>query len=69
MLKKLAEKRNTLLIVFAVTFLILWALTLIFGNGEDKTFVLVLSLIFPFVIYGAYRLIFKIGGKNASSKN
>jgi len=60
MFNKLAQKKNVVLIACIAVFLILWTLTLIFGNGEDKTIVLVLSLILPFFIYGMVRLMFKI---------
>lgn len=65
MLNKLVQKKNVILIVCAAVLLILWVLTLIFGNGEDKTMVLVLSLVLPFVIYGFVRLIFRIVRINA----
>ena len=68
MLNKLAQKKNTILIVCASVLLILWTLTLFFGNGEDKTKVLVLSLVLPFVIYGFARLMFKVVRINASLK-
>ena len=60
MLNKLVQKKNVVLIVCAAVLLILWMLTLIFGNGEDKVRVLVLALVLPFVIYGFGRLMFKI---------
>ena len=60
MLNKLVKKKNVVLIVCAAVLLILWTLTLIFGNGEDKIMVLVLSLVLPFVIYGFVRLMFKV---------
>ena len=41
---------------------------MIFGNGEDKVMVLVLSLILPLVIYGFVRLMFKIVRINAPLK-
>ena len=68
MLNKLAQKKNIVLIICTVVLLVLWILTLIFGNAEDKVMVLVLSLILPFVIYGFARLIFKVVGRNASLK-
>ena len=68
MLNKLAQKKNIVLIVCAAILLILWTLTLIFGNGEDKVMVLVLSLILPLVIYGFVRLMFKIVRINAPLK-
>ena len=60
MLNKLTQKKNIILIVCAAVLLILWTLTLIFGNGEDKITVLVLSLVLPLVIYGFIRLAFKV---------
>ena len=60
MLNKLIQKKNIILIACAVILLTLWILTLIFGNGEDKTLVLVLTLILPFVVYGFVRLMYKM---------
>ena len=67
MLNKLIQKKNIILIVCTAILLVLWTLTLIFGNGEDKVKVLILSLILPFVIYGFVRLMYKIVSINASS--
>ena len=50
MLNKLVQKKKYILIICVAILLILWILTLIFGNGEDKIMVLVLSLVLPFVI-------------------
>ena len=60
MFNKLIQKKNIVLIACIAVLLILWTLTLIFGNGEDKTIVLVLSLILPLFIYGMVRLMFKV---------
>ena len=68
MLNKLIQKKNIILIVCVVVLLVLCALTLIFGNGEDKIKTLVLSLILPFVVYGFVRLMYKIVSINAPSK-
>ena len=68
MLNKLIQKKNLILIIYAVVLLIFWTLALIFGNGEDKVMVLVLSLIIPFVIYGFVRLMYKVVSINASFK-
>ena len=68
MLNKLVQKKNILLIGCVAILLILWTLTLIFGNGEDKMMVLILSLILPFVIYGFVRLMFKVVRINAPLK-
>ena len=65
MLNKLVQKKNVILIVCSAVLLILWTLTLIFGNGEDKVMVLVLFLILPFVVYGFVRLLFKVVRINA----
>ena len=54
--------------ICAAVSLILWILTLIFGNGDDKVRVLVLSILLPFVMYGALRLGFKVVRINASLK-
>ena len=68
MLNKLIQKKNIVLIVCAAVLLILWTLYLIFGSGEDKVMVLVLSLILPIVIYGFVRLMFKVVRINAPLK-
>lgn len=68
MLNKFVQKKKLFLLVCAAVLLILWTLTLIFGNGEDKTMVLVLSLIMPFFVYGLVRLMFKIVRINAPLK-
>ena len=68
MLKKLIQKKKLILIVFAAVLLVLWTVTLIFGNAESKTAILVLSLIIPFVTYGFMRLMFKVVRINAPLK-
>ena len=68
MLNKLIQKKNLILIIYAVVLLAFWTVALIFGNGEDKIMVLVLSLIIPFVIYGFVRLMYKVVSINASLK-
>ena len=68
MLTKVLQKKNLILIIYAVVLLIFWTLALIFGNGEDKVMVLILSLIIPFVIYGFVRLMYKVVSINASFK-
>lgn len=68
MINKLIQKKNVILIAAVIVFVILGTLTLIFGNGEDKVMVLVLSLILPFVIYGFVRLLFKMVRSNAPLK-
>ncbi len=68
MLNKLIQKKNLILIIFATVLLLLWTLTLIFGNGEDKAMVLVLSLVLPFIVYGFFRLAYKVVNMNASFK-
>ena len=68
MLNKLIQKKNLILIICAVVLLAFWTVALIFGNGEDKVMVLVLSLIIPFVIYGFVRLMYKVVSINASLK-
>ena len=68
MLNILTKKRNPILIIYATVLLVLWILALIFGNSEDKSIVLILSLVIPFVIYGFMRLAYKIVSINASRK-
>ncbi len=68
MLNRLVQKKKIILIVCAVVLIVLWILTLIFGNGEDKVTVLVLSLLLPFIFYGFVRVMYKIVKINAPSK-
>ena len=68
MLNKLIQKKNLILIVYAVVLLAFWTVALILGNSEDKVMVLILSLIIPFVVYGFVRLMYKIVSINASLK-
>ena len=68
MLERLAKKRNIILIGLVPIYLVLWVLTLVFGNREDKIVVLVLSVIMPFVLYGFMRLMLKVVGYNAPLK-
>ena len=68
MLNKVVQKKNLILIIYAIVLLVFWTLALIFGNAENKVMVLVLSLIIPFVIYGFVRLMYKIVSINASLK-
>ena len=68
MLNKIIQKKNMILIIYAVILLAFWTVALIFGNAEDKVMVLILSLIIPFVIYGFVRLMYKIVSINASFK-
>ncbi len=69
MLKKLVKNKIVLFVFLSVLWLELWVLTLIFGNGEDKVIVLVLSAVLPLITYGFARLIFKIVRINASLKH
>ena len=68
MLNKLIQKKNLILIIYAVVLLAFWTVALIFANGKNKVMVLVLSLIIPFVIYGFVRLMYKVVSINASLK-
>ena len=68
MLNKIIQKKNLILIIYAIVLLVFWTLALIFGDAENKVMVLVLSLIIPFVIYGFVRLMYKIVSINASLK-
>ena len=68
MLNKIIQKKNMILIIYAVIFLAFWNVALIFGNAKDKVMVLILSLIIPFVIYGFVRLMYKVVSINASFK-
>ena len=60
MFGKMARNRNIILTAFIALWLVTLTLTLICGNGEDKTVVLVLSVIGPIIIYGFIWLMFKV---------
>ncbi len=60
MLKKLVDKKNLISVILAVVLLALWLVTLVLGNAEDKVIVLILTPVFPFVVYGFARLMFKL---------
>ena len=60
MLNKLVQNKKVIFIACVAVLLVLWTLTLILGNREDKIMVLVLSLVLPFIIYGFVRLMFKV---------
>ena len=68
MLNKIVRKKNLILIIYAVVLLVFWTIALIFGNGEDKVMVLILSLVIPFVVYGFVRLMYKVISINAFFK-
>ena len=68
MLNKVIQKKNLILIIYAIVLFVFWTLALIFGNAENKVMVLVLSLIIPFVIYGFVRLMYRVVSINASFK-
>jgi hypothetical protein len=68
MLNKVIQKKNLILIIYAIVLLVFWTLALIFCNAENKVTVLVLSLIIPFVVYGFVRLMYKVVSINASFK-
>lgn len=68
MLNKIIQKKNLIMIIYAVVLLIFWIVTLIWGNAEDKMIVLILSLIIPFVIYSFMLLTYKIVSINAPIK-
>ena len=68
MLSKLIQKKNLILIIYAVVLLVFWTLALIFGNREDKLMVLILFLVSPFAMYGLIRLMYRIVSTNASLK-
>ena len=68
MINKIIQKKNLILIVYAIVLLALWTVALIFGNREDKVMVLILSLIIPFVVYGFVRLMYRGLSINASFK-
>lgn len=66
MLNKLIQKKNLILILYAIVLLAFWVVALILSNSEDKVKVLILSLIIPFVVYGFVRLTYKVVSINAS---
>ncbi|MBE6617960.1 MAG: hypothetical protein E7627_08500 [Ruminococcaceae bacterium] len=65
MLKKLVELRKPIILTLIGALLISLILYIIFGDGEDTVMVLVGTLIMPFIIYGFFRLMFKVVEKNA----
>ena len=69
MINKIIQKKNLILIVYAIILLAFWTVALIFGNREDKVMVLILSLIIPFVVYGFGRfMLYRVVSINASFK-
>ena len=68
MLKKIADKKNLITVVLAGILLVLWLLYLLFGGGEQKIAMLVLTPVLAVVFYGFLRLILKVVGKAASPK-
>ncbi len=65
MFGKLARSKNIILIIFAVVWAVTFALALFFDSRENKTVVLVLSVVGPLIIYGFIKLMFKIMRKVA----
>lgn len=68
MLEKLVKQRKIINCVLGGILLVLWLVTLIFGTGEDKIEVLILTPVVLVIVYGFIRLMFKVAGKNASQK-
>ena len=68
MLLNLIQKKKLILAILSSILLLSVILTLVFGKGEDKAMVLVLSLILPLVFYGFLRFLVKIIRINASLK-
>ena len=66
MINKVIQKKNLILIIYAIVLFVFWTLALIFGNAENKVMILVLSLIIPFVIYGFVRLMYRVVSINSS---
>ena len=60
MIRRLVQKKNLVLAVCVFVFLVLWVWSLLFASREDKTILLILSLIFPLIAYGGLRLSFVI---------
>lgn len=58
MFKKLVQKRNTILIIFACILAIFLLLTLIFSNSEEKFRLMIISVVAPWLFYGGLRLAF-----------
>ena len=65
MLNKFSQKRNVFLFVGIIISIVLWILTLIYGNSEDKIRLIIMSLILPIIVYGFVRLMFKLIRINA----
>lgn len=60
MIRRLVQKKKLFLAICMLVFLAFWVLTLLFATRGDKTILLVLSLVIPFVAYGGLRLSFAI---------
>lgn len=68
MLEKFVHKRKLISLVFLGALLMFWLLYWIFGSGEDKNMLLILTPILPIIIYGFARFMFKIVRINAPMK-
>lgn len=68
MFKKLSDKKSIILAILVGIIVILCAITIFFGNGENKITVLILTPILFVVIYAFARLMLKIIEKKAPRK-
>jgi len=68
MFNKIIQKRKMLMAVLAAIFLVLWTLTMVCGNAENKEKILVLSLVLPAVVYGFVSLLYRLVKSNASQR-
>lgn len=68
MFNKIIQKRKMLMAVLAAIFLVLWTLTMVCGNAENKGKVLVLSLVLPVVVCCFVSLLYRLVKSNASQR-
>ncbi|MBO5195515.1 MAG: hypothetical protein J6C03_00295 [Clostridia bacterium] len=68
LLRNLSSNTKIISIVFSTILLISVILTLLFGTGEDKFTVIILSLALPVIVYFFIYFTFRIVSKNASAK-
>ena len=68
MVNHLIRNKKLVTIVLSAILLVLLGISLIFGDAEDRTALLVSSLVIPIVVYGFIRLMFKVCRINAPHK-
>lgn len=65
MLKSLVRIRRVVLIACVALFACLWALSLVYGDAEDKVGVLILSAVIPLIVYAFIQITYRIVSINA----